>query len=69
MVHEFASIPGVREDVTDMIMSLKRIPIKLNVDHPKTLYLESSGEGNLTSGDIKPDPDVEVLDNSGSKKK
>ena len=62
MLHEFASIPGVREDVTDMIMSLKRIPIKLNVDHPKTLYLESSGEGNLTSGDIKPDPDIEILD-------
>jgi DNA-directed RNA polymerase subunit alpha len=64
VLHEFTSIPGVGEDVTDIIMSLKRIPIKLNVDHPKTLYLESSGKGNLTSGDIKSDPDVEVLDNN-----
>jgi len=60
--HEFSSIPGVREDVTDIIMSLKRIPLKLNVDHTKTLYLESSGKGDLTAGNIKPDPDVEILD-------
>ncbi|HXK62226.1 MAG TPA: DNA-directed RNA polymerase subunit alpha [Acidobacteriota bacterium] len=62
VLHEFSSIPGVREDVTDIIMNLKQIPLKLHVDHPKTLYLESTGAGDLKSGDIKPDPDVEILD-------
>ncbi|MGH9341156.1 MAG: DNA-directed RNA polymerase subunit alpha [Acidobacteriota bacterium] len=62
ILHEFSSVPGVREDVTDIIMNLKKIPLKLNVRHAKTLYLESRGEGDLKSGDIKPDPDVEILD-------
>ncbi len=62
ILHEFSSIPGVREDVTDVIMNLKKIPIRLHVNRPKTLYLESTGEGDLKSGDIKPDPDVEILD-------
>jgi len=62
ILHEFSSIPGVGEDVTDVIMNLKKIPIKLHVHHTKTLYLESTGEGDLKSGDIKPDPDVEILD-------
>jgi DNA-directed RNA polymerase subunit alpha len=62
VLHEFSSIPGVREDVTDVIMNLKQIPVKLHVDHSKTLYLESNGSGALKSGDIKPDPDVEILD-------
>ncbi|MBI4444329.1 MAG: DNA-directed RNA polymerase subunit alpha [Acidobacteria bacterium] len=61
ILHEFSSIPGVREDVTDIVMNIKQIPIKLNVDHPKTLYLESKEHGLLKSGDIKPDPDVEIL--------
>ncbi len=64
VLHEFSSIPGVKEDVTDVIMNLKKIPIKLHTDHPKTIYLESTGSGELTSGHIKPDPDVEILDPS-----
>jgi len=63
VLHEFTSIPGVREDVTDIIMNLKQVPLKLNVDHSKTIYLESRGQaGDLKSGHIKPDPDVEILD-------
>ncbi len=62
VLHEFSSITGVHEDVTDIIMNLKRIPLKLHTDHPKTIYLESSGPGVLTSAAIKPDPDVEILD-------
>ncbi len=62
ILHEFSSIPGVREDVTDIIMNLKKIPIRLHVNRPKTLYLESTGEGDLKAGNIKPDPDVEILD-------
>lgn len=62
ILHEFSSIPGVREDATDIIMNLKSIPIRLHVDHPKTIYLESTGAGDVKSGDFKPDPDVEILD-------
>ena len=64
ILHEFSSVPGVVEDVTDIIMNLKMMPIRLNVDHPKTLYLESKGPGPVTAADIKPDPDVEILDPS-----
>jgi DNA-directed RNA polymerase subunit alpha len=62
ILHEFSSIPGIREDATDIIMNLKSIPMRLHVDHPKTIYLESTGAGDLKSGDVKPDPDVEILD-------
>lgn len=63
VLHEFSSIPEVREDVTDIIMNLKQVPIKLHVDHAKTIYLESGGKAtDLKSGDIKPDPEVEILD-------
>jgi DNA-directed RNA polymerase subunit alpha len=64
VLHEFSAIPGVREDVADVLMNLKRVPLRLNVDHSKTIYLESNREGALKSGDIKPDPDVEILDSS-----
>jgi len=62
VLHEFSSIAGVREDVTDVIMNLKRIPILLHTEQSKTIYLESSKTGDLTSGDIKPDPEVEIVD-------
>jgi len=63
VLHEFSSIQGVREDVTDIIMNLKQIPMKLHVDRPKTLYFEMvKTAGDLKSGDMKPDPDVEILD-------
>ena len=62
ILHEFSSIPGVQEDVSDIILNLKKVSLKLHVDHPKTLYLQSEGAGNLTAGDIKPDPDVEIQD-------
>lgn len=63
VLHEFSSVPGVREDVTDILMNLKQIPLKLHVDRAKTLYLEKIKDGgDVKSGDIKPDPDVEILD-------
>ncbi|MBI4482552.1 MAG: DNA-directed RNA polymerase subunit alpha [Acidobacteria bacterium] len=62
VLHEFSPIPGVTEDAIDIIMNAKQIPLKLHVDHAKTLYLESTGAGELKSGDIKPDPDVEIMD-------
>ncbi|HUV13313.1 MAG TPA: DNA-directed RNA polymerase subunit alpha [Acidobacteriota bacterium] len=63
VLHEFSSVTGVREDVTDIIMNLKQIPIKLHVDHAKTIYVDGAGKaGDLKSGDLKPDPDIEILD-------
>ncbi len=62
VLHEFSSIPGVREDVTDIIMNLRQIPLILHSGEPKTLHLEAAGEGVIKSGDFKPDPEVEILD-------
>ena len=47
VLHEFSSVPGVKEDVTDIILNLKQLRLKLNVDHPKTLTLKAAGEGEV----------------------
>lgn len=60
--HEFAQIPGVVEDVTDVILNLKLIPIKSNVDEPKTVKLSIDGPAVVTSANIEVDEDIEVLD-------
>jgi DNA-directed RNA polymerase subunit alpha len=62
VLHEFTPIPNVTEDATNIIMNLKQIPLKLHSDHVKTIYLESDQAGELKSGNIAPDPDVEILD-------
>jgi DNA-directed RNA polymerase subunit alpha len=62
VLHEFTPIPNVTEDATNIIMNLKQVPLKINVDHSKTIYLESDQPGEITSGNIVPDPDVEILD-------
>src|SRR2546423_3992310 len=62
VLHEFSSIPGVVEDATDIILNLKQIPFKMNVEGPKTLYLQVDQPGEVTSGAIQEDPDVEILD-------
>jgi len=62
VMHEFSSIPGVVEDATDIILNLKQIPLKMNVDGPKALYLNIDQPGEVTSRVIQEDPDVEVLD-------
>src|SRR5438105_15207261 len=62
VLHEFASIPGVNEDATDIILNLKRIPFRLSIDGPKTLKVTLNGPGDLTSGQIEVDDEVEVLD-------
>jgi len=53
--HEFSTIPGVKEDVTEIVLNVKSIIAKLYCEGPKTLYLEASGEGVVTAGDIKAD--------------
>lgn len=60
-LHEFSTIPGVKDDVTDIILNIKGLRVKLHVDHPKTLYLKASSEGEVRASHINPDPDVEIL--------
>jgi DNA-directed RNA polymerase subunit alpha len=61
VLHEFSTIPGVREDVTDIILNLKTLRLKMHNDEPKTLRIERLIEGEVTAGDIIADPDIEVL--------
>ncbi len=63
VLHEFSSIPGVKEDVTEIILNIKNIAIKNNSDtnEAKVAYIEYSGEGVVTAGDIQTDPDIEIL--------
>src|ERR671939_1202029 len=62
VLHEFSSIPGVVEDATDIILNLKRIPFKLHGMGPKTLRVERTVPGEMLSGEIETDGDVEILD-------
>ncbi len=62
VMHEFSSIPGVVEDATDIILNLKQIPLKMNVEDPKTLVLSVEQPGEVTARAIQEDPDVEILD-------
>ncbi len=62
VLHEFSSIPGVYEDVLNIILNLRNIPFKLNSNEPKVVRLESTNTGEILSGDIITDNDVEVLD-------
>ena len=59
--HEFSTIPGVKEDVTEIVLNVKSIIARLHSNEPKTVYIEASGEGLVTAGDIKPDSEVEIL--------
>jgi DNA-directed RNA polymerase subunit alpha len=61
VLHEFSTIPGVVEDMTDLLLNLKGLPIKLNSDEPKVLTLSVSGARTVVAGDIAPDADVEIL--------
>jgi DNA-directed RNA polymerase subunit alpha len=62
VLHEFSPIPGVVEDATDIILNLKQIPLKLNSDQAKTIYLRAENPGVVTSAMIEEEADVAVLD-------
>jgi DNA-directed RNA polymerase subunit alpha len=62
VLHEFSPIPGAMEDTTDLILNLKRVPLKMHVEHPKSLTLKTSEAGEIRAKHITPDPDVEILD-------
>ena len=61
VLHEFSTIPGVKEDVTEIVLDLKRVILKIHSDGPKTIYIDASGEGEIVAGDIKCDSEVEIL--------
>ena len=63
VLHEFSSIPGVKEDVTEIIMNIKSLAIKNNseTNEPKTAYIEFEGEGVVHASDIQVDQDIEIL--------
>ncbi len=59
--HEFSTIPGVKEDVTEIVLNVKAIIAKLHCEGVKTVYIEQNGECEVTAGDIKADGEVEIL--------
>ena len=59
--HEFSTIPGVKEDVSEIVLNMKQVIIKLHSDGPKTVYIEAEGSGELCARDIKTDSDVEII--------
>ncbi len=65
VLHEFSTVPGVREDVAELILNLKKLAIKMNVETPKTITLHVANPlpdmREITAGDIQTDPDIEIL--------
>jgi DNA-directed RNA polymerase subunit alpha len=61
VLHEFSSIAGVREDVTDIVLNIKEIAIKMHGDGPKRMVLRKQGPGTVTAGDIQTISDIEIL--------
>ena len=64
VVHEFSAIPGVKEDVTEIVMNIKSLAIKNhsdNLNETKTMYIDANGEGVITAADIKCDSDLEII--------
>ncbi len=61
VLHEFSTVPGVKEDVTEIILNLKNVILKIHGEGPKTVYIDASGEGEVLAGDIKCDSEVEII--------
>ncbi len=62
VLHEFSSIPGVKEDVTDMVLNLMQIPVRLLSDEPKVVSVDLKGPREVTAGDLAGDPQIEIVD-------
>lgn len=61
VLHEFSTIPGVKEDVIEILLNLKGLAADIYTDEPKVIYIEASEEGEITAGDILADSDVDIL--------
>ena len=59
--HEFSTVPGVKEDVTEIVLNMKNLLTKLHCEGAKTVFIEAAGPCEVTAGDIKPDGEVEIL--------
>ena len=62
VLHEFSSIPGVREDVTDIVLNIKTLGLRLNGDGPKRMHLRANGPGVVTASKIEAGADIEIMD-------
>ena len=61
ILHEFSTVPGVVEDVTEIVLNVKGITAKLHGQDPKTVIIDVTGDHEVTAGDIKQDSDIEIL--------
>ncbi|WP_184433968.1 DNA-directed RNA polymerase subunit alpha [Roseospira goensis] len=61
VLHEFSSIPGVREDVTDVILNVKSIAVRMHVEGPRRMILKATGPGPVTAGQIETSADIEIM--------
>ncbi|MDP3050150.1 MAG: DNA-directed RNA polymerase subunit alpha, partial [Eubacteriales bacterium] len=61
VLHEFSTMPGIREDLTEIILNLKSLRLKMYTDEEKIIRIETEKEGPITAGDIIADSDVEIL--------
>ncbi|CAK7193339.1 DNA-directed RNA polymerase subunit alpha [Commensalibacter sp. Nvir] len=61
VLHEFSSINGVREDVTDIVLNVKQLAIRMHNEGPKRMILSAVGPGQITAGQIQTDPDIEIM--------
>ncbi|WP_315118738.1 DNA-directed RNA polymerase subunit alpha [uncultured Clostridium sp.] len=61
VLHEFTTVKGVKEDVTELILNIKQLALKMVGDGPKTIYIDVKGAGKVTAGDIQTDGDVEII--------
>jgi len=61
VLHEFSTVPGVKEDVTEIVLNLKGVIPKIHTGEPKTVFIDATKAGEVTAGDIKTDSDVEIL--------
>ena len=64
VLHEFSSIPGVREDVTDIVLNIKSLALRMHGEGPKRVRLQATGPGEITAGMIETSHDVEIIDPS-----
>jgi DNA-directed RNA polymerase subunit alpha len=61
VLHEFSTVPGVKEDVVEIILNLKGLALKINGEGPRTIYIDARGGGEVTAGDIKTEGDVDII--------
>ena len=61
VLHEFSSIPGVREDVTDVVLNIKAVALRMHGEGPKRMRLRAEGPGEVTAGQIETGPDIEIM--------